>query len=360
MTILDIEAVKNRIIQGEELNKQDALELALHAPLQALCHAANEIREQLCGKKFNLCSIINVKSGRCPENCSYCAQSARFETDCETYDVLSQEAVLQFAQSHEAEDTHRFSLVASGRGIKENSRDLNKYCAIYEALEDKTSLHLCASLGLADVPALKQLKASGVQTYHHNLESSRRFYAKICTTHTYEDRVQTCKNALAVGMDICSGGIFGLGENMEDRIDMALELRSLGVTSVPINILTPIKGTPLENAPPLTTEEILRSIAIYRFLLPKAYLRFAGGRNNLGSEVKTALKSGINSALTGNFLTTQGDTIDSDKKMIKSLGFDLELGDDRRSKLTPLHNRYKSNFTTYYKQGIIPTINRSK
>lgn len=321
-------ALKNRVIGGCEIAKQQALELVRCEDLGALFAAADEIRREFCGDKFNLCTIINVKSGCCSEDCKYCAQSAHFNTGCETYGILSERQVLSAALANEAEQTHRFSLVASGRGISQKSSDLGAYCEIYERLRSKTRLHLCASLGIASKPALALLKASGVQTYHHNLETSRKFYPQICTTHSYDDRIQTIENCRAVGLDVCSGGIFGLGEGMEDRIDMALQLRELGVSSVPINILTPIKGTPLQNAAPLAHDEILKSIAIYRFILPRAYLRFAGGRRNLGEHVRAALGCGINSALTGNFLTTTGDSIASDKALVAQCGFDLAKGAD--------------------------------
>ena len=167
------------------------------------------------------------------------------------------------------------------------------------------------------------MKNAGLKTYHHNLETSRRFFPKICSTHTYDDRINTIKNAKLAGLDVCSGAIFGMGENLEDRINLAFDLKKLNVSSVPLNILTPIKGTPLENLPPLPKDEILKSIAIFRFILPKAYLRYAGGRNNLGEFVETGLNGGINSALTGDFLTTKGDGVENDKKMILKNGFEI-------------------------------------
>ncbi|MCI6988757.1 MAG: biotin synthase BioB, partial [Campylobacter sp.] len=288
-----------------------------------LLNSANEIRQKICGDKFNLCSIINVKSGKCAEDCKYCAQSAHYQSGCESYSMLNADEVLKMALENESSGVHRFSLVSSGKGLKFESKDMQKSCEIYDELKRKTKLHLCASFGISSKSTLLALKKSGVKTYHHNLETSRRFFPQICTTHSYDDRINTIKDAISVGLDVCSGGIFGLGEDLGDRIDMAFDLRALGVTSVPINILTPIKGTPLENMSSLSEAEILRSIAIYRFILPNAYLRFAGGRNNLKSSVKTAMHSGINSALTGNFLTTTGDTISSDKNMIKECGFNL-------------------------------------
>ena len=318
-----ISQIKEKVLSGEKITKDEALNLVKTNELNALLNSANEIRKAFCGDKFNLCSIINARSGKCSENCKYCAQSAHFKTGCETYALLGINPILEMAQENQSEKVHRFSLVASGRELKENDKDMAKIEQIYQILRENTNLHLCASFGIASKKALQKLKDSGVKTYHHNLETSRAFYPQICTTHTYDNRVQTIKNCNEIGLDVCSGGIFGLGESVEDRIDMAFELRELGVSSVPINILTPIKGTPLENSAPLSEEEILRCIAVYRFILPSVYLRFAGGRNKLGKSVAKALSSGVNSAITGNFLTTTGDTIKSDIELVKSLDFEI-------------------------------------
>ncbi|PSM52052.1 biotin synthetase [Campylobacter blaseri] len=318
-----INLAKNKVLNGEKIDKIEALKIVNSINLDNLLNAANEIREAFCGDEFNLCTIINVKSGKCSQDCKFCAQSAHYKTGCEVYPFKDISEILETAKYNEKQEAHRFSLVASGKDLNSHKKDIDKIREIYENLQDKTSLHLCASFGMADKKDLLKLKESGVRTYHHNLESSRRFYPKICTTHTYDDRINTIKAAFEAGLDVCSGGIFGLGESIEDRIDMAIELRELGVSSVPINILTPIKGTPFQNNPLLDNEEILRSIAIYRFILPNVFLRFAGGRKNLGKSVKKALKSGINAALTGDFLTTTGDSIESDKSMIKDCGFHI-------------------------------------
>ena len=318
-----INELKNKVLKGENLDKNEALNLANSSDLNALLNSANEIREICCGDEFNFCSIINARCGKCSEDCKYCAQSAHFKTGCQTHALLDIAPILKMAKENESEKVHRFSLVASGRGLKENDKDMTKIEQIYQILREKTNLHLCASFGIATKEALQKLKDSGAKTYQHNLETSRRFYPRICTTHSYDDRVQTIKNCHAVGLDVCSGGIFGLGESVEDRIDMAFELRELGVSSVPINILMPISGTPLENSAPLSEEEILRSIAVYRFILPRVYLRFAGGRVKLGKCIEKALNSGVNSAITGDFLTTTGDSIKGDMKLVASLGFKI-------------------------------------
>ncbi|EFS21243.1 biotin synthase [Fusobacterium gonidiaformans 3-1-5R] len=322
-----IHQLKDRVLEGYLVTREDtakllSISIEKEEELKELLQAANEIREKFCGNFFNLCTILNAKSGRCSENCRYCAQSAHFKTNADVYPLVSKEVALEAAKEVEVEGAHRFSLVTSGRGLQGKEEELDKLQEIYRYLKENTDLDLCASHGICSKEALQKLKDSGVKTYHHNLESSRRFYPTICTSHTFDDRVNTVKYAHEVGLQVCSGGIFGLGETEEDRIDMAFDLRELRVHSVPINILTPIPGTPLENNKEIDPKELLKDIAIYRFILPKVSIRYAGGRVKLGEYAKLGLEGGVNSALTGNFLTTTGNTIESDKKMIKELGYE--------------------------------------
>lgn len=322
-----IHQLKDRVLEGYLVTREDtakllSISIEKEEELKELLQAANEIREKFCGNFFNLCTILNAKSGRCSENCRYCAQSAHFKTNADVYPLVSKEVALEAAKEVEVEGAHRFSLVTSGRGLQGKEEELDKLQEIYRYLKENTDLDLCASHGICSKEALQKLKDSGVKTYHHNLESSRRFYPTICTSHTFDDRVNTVKYAHEVGLQVCSGGIFGLGETEEDRIDMAFDLRELKVHSVPINILTPIPGTPLENNKEIDPKELLKDIAIYRFILPKVSIRYAGGRVKLGEYAKLGLEGGVNSALTGNFLTTTGNTIESDKKMIKELGYE--------------------------------------
>lgn len=323
-----IKKLKEKVLNREKISFEEAKKLSEisiedEENMELLCNSANEIRERFCGNNFDLCTITNAKSGKCSEDCKYCAQSAHFKTGAEVYPLISQEKALEEAKKVELEGAHRHSLVTSGRGLKGDSIECDKLVEIYQYLKENTKLSLCASHGISDEKALKGLFDAGVKTYHHNLESSRDFYGKICTTHTYDERIETIKLAQKVGLQVCSGGIWGLGESPEDRIKMAFELQDLGVFSVPINILMPISGTPLENNTPLEPKEILKMIAIYRFILPEAYLRYAGGRIKLGELQEKGINSGINSALTGNFLTTTGTTIESDKSMIRRNGYEI-------------------------------------
>ncbi|AVQ45981.1 biotin synthase BioB [Clostridium botulinum] len=311
---------KKKILNGDLLTKEEVEEL-LEEDTIDLAVTANEIRESLCGNKFDLCTIINGKSGRCQENCKYCAQSDHFNTDIIEYNILHSNKIINSAISNYNKGVHRFSVVTSGRTLNNNEVDI--LCKTYSKLKETCPIGLCASHGLLKYEDLKRLKDSGVMRYHNNLETSRKFFTKICSTHTYDDKIETIKNAKKAGLEICSGGIIGLGETMEDRIDMAFTLRELSIESVPVNILNPIKGTPLENQEILSYEEVIKTLAIFRFILPTVQIRLAGGRALLGDKGKKALMSGVNGAISGDMLTTLGIETSEDIKMIKNLGFEV-------------------------------------
>ena len=293
--------------------------------LNFLFQKADEIRGKFHGKKFDLCTIVNAKSGNCSEDCRYCAQSSHYNTGSPIHELMDSQEILELAQNIEKKSVDKFSLVTSGKGLS-NEEERDKLEKIYRILKKITSLHLCASHGIIDYETAEILKSSGVETYHHNLETSRTFYEEICTTHQYQERVETCQNARRAGMKICSGGIFGLGESRRDRIEMAFELKELQADSVPINILTPIEGTPLalEKADYISPQEIVKTMAIYRFILPQAVIRYAGGRQLLGEYEKIGLRAGINGALTGNYLTTTGSTVERDIEILKEAGFEIK------------------------------------
>ncbi|EHN13320.1 biotin synthase BioB [Clostridium sporogenes] len=311
---------KKKILNGDLLTKEEVEEL-LEEDTIDLAVAANEIRESLCGNKFDLCTIINGKSGRCQENCKYCAQSAHFNTDIIEYNILHSNKIINSAISNYNKGVHRFSVVTSGRAL--NNNEVDTLCKTYSKLKETCPIGLCASHGLLKYEDLKRLKDFGVMRYHNNLETSRKFFTKICSTHTYDDKIETIKNAKKAGLEICSGGIIGLGETMEDRIDMAFTLRGLSIESVPVNILNPIKGTPLENQEILSYEEVIKTLAIFRFILPTVQIRLAGGRALLGDKGKKALMSGVNGAISEDMLTTLGIETSEDIKMIKNLGFEV-------------------------------------
>lgn len=310
--------IAERIIAGERLKPDDDLEFLLKTPLEKLQNGAKLIQEKFFGNRIDFCTIINGKSGRCGEDCKYCAQSARHKTGIDEYPFLPPEKILEVALSDEKAGVNRFSIVTSGRNLDEKSFELA--IETYKLLRDKLKIELCASHGILTAEQLKKLKSAGVKRYHHNLETSRRFFPQICTTHTFDDRIRTIKLAQAADLEVCSGGIIGMGENWQDRIDLAFELANLGIKSIPINILNPIKGTPLENLKILAPEDILRTIAIFRYINPTANVRLAAGRKFLPDNGASAFLHGASAAITGNMLTTSNTNIKSDLKLLNSLG----------------------------------------
>lgn len=316
------ENIKNKVLNGGNITKEEALSL-LDVELNALLSAANEIREHFLGNKFDVCSIINAKCGKCSENCKYCAQSSFYDTKIEGYPLLSREKIVAEAKRCEKMGVLRFSIVTSGR--KPTKTELLEIAESIKEIKKNCKIEVCASLGLLDFDELKLLKNAGLSRFHNNLESSEKYFKSVCTTHTTKDKIETLKSAIKVGLEVCSGGIFNLGETFTDRIDMGFLLREVGVKSIPINILSPIKGTPYEKNPQLEYDEILRICAIYRFINPKAFLRLAGGRNALSDNGEKCLKSGINAVITGDMLTTSGITILKDFETIEKLGFEVKL-----------------------------------
>ncbi|WP_455684918.1 biotin synthase BioB [Thomasclavelia sp.] len=315
-----LEKLVKQIISGQDISYKEA-ELLIDVDLQELKQAANQIREYFCGNKFDLCSIINGKSGRCSEDCKYCGQSIHYQTKINIYDLLKKEIIEDMAIHNANQGVERFSIVTSGRCL--NNEEFLKIIEIYQYLNNNVKISLCASLGLLNLEQFNKLKEAGVKRYHNNLETSRNYFTKICTTHNYDQKIKTIKDAKKAGLEICSGGIMGMGESWNDRLDLAFELKNLKVNSIPINILNPIPGTPLQDYSPLAKEEIERIMAIFRFIHPTAVLRMAGGRGLLEDKGMSIYKSGGNGAITGDMLTTQGITIAEDKKLIKMLGFEV-------------------------------------
>ena len=307
------------IINGRRLKREDNLSGFLTVPLDELCEGADRIRAALVGDKVDLCAIINGRSGKCPEDCKYCAQSAHWHTDCDCYGFLPEEEIAAACQMHEQEGVDRFSIVTAGRSL--TGEEFEKAVHTYETLHQRFHIDLCASMGFLNAEQLHRLHMSGVSSYHHNIETSRRFFPHICTTHTYDQKVAMLKLVKAEGMCACSGGIIGMGETWEDRLDMAVSLAELGIDSIPVNTLMPIPGTPLEHLPRLSESDILRTIAFFRYLNPEANIRLAAGRALLYHDGETAFQSGASASITGNMLTTAAcSTIRSDRAMLERLG----------------------------------------
>lgn len=314
--ILDL---ANEIIGGKRLSREDNLNIFIDCDLNDLCKGADLIREHYMGDKVDLCSIINGRSGRCPEDCKYCAQSAHHKTDCEIYDFLPEEKIVELCKNNANEGVDRFSIVTAGRAL--TGEEFEKALHAYETMAKECDIELCASMGFLTKEQFIKLKEVGVTSYHHNIETSKRNFPNICTTHTYEDKINTLKVIKEVGLYVCSGGIIGMGETIEDRIDMAISLYEVGADSIPLNALMPIKGTPLENQELLTEDEILRTIALFRYMNPTAEIRLAAGRALLTNDGESAFKAGASATITGNMLTTVScATIRSDKEMLNKIG----------------------------------------
>lgn len=307
------------IINGRRITREDDLSFFLTCDLDELCEGADRIRAACIGDRVDLCSIINGRSGRCPEDCKYCAQSAHHHTSCEVYDFLPEEEILEACKMNESEGVDRFSIVTAGKAL--TGKEFDQAIHAYETMHRECKIDLCASMGFLSAEQLHRLHEAGVTSYHHNIETSRRNFPNICTTHTYDMKIETLKKVKAEGMCACSGGIIGMGETWEDRLDMAVSLAELGIDSIPINALMPIPGTPLEHLPELSEPDILRTIAFFRYINPEANIRLAAGRALLTNDGETAFKAGASASITGNMLTTVAcATIRSDRQMLADLG----------------------------------------
>lgn len=318
-----VEELKQKVLGGGEVTREEALEL-VEAPLEELAQAADQLREHFCGDRFDLCTIVNGKCGKCSEDCKYCAQSAHYHTNLEeSYPLLSTEELVKGAAENKRQGVLRYSIVTSGRKLSD--REVDQVCESIRAIREQVGIEVCVSFGLLGEEAFRKLKEAGASRVHCNLESSRRYFPQVCTTHTYDEKIQTMQAAQRAGLSVCSGGIIGLGETMEDRIDMVLTARQLGVKSVPVNLLNPIPGTPYEHNPVLTEDELRRVVAIVRFLIPDGNIRLAGGRGLLEDKGARCFRSGSNAAISGDMLTTSGITVQRDQEMLNELGYQVRL-----------------------------------
>lgn len=318
-----IEKLKQKVMSGELISKKEAFLLA-DAPLEDLTAAADEIRSHFCQSGFDICTIVNGKCGKCSEDCKYCAQSAHYHTACsETYPLLSTEELVDGARHNKEQGVLRYSIVTSGKALSD--AEVERVCESIRAIREQVGIEVCVSFGLLNEEQFKKIREAGATRAHCNLESSGRYFKEICTTHTYQQKIDTLNAAKRAGLSVCSGGIMGLGETMEDRIDMVLTARKLGVKSIPVNVLNPIPGTPYEHNRILTNDEVCRCVAIFRFLIPDASIRLAGGRGLLGDKGEACFRSGANAAISGDMLTTSGINMETDMELLKTLGYEVRL-----------------------------------
>jgi biotin synthase len=316
-----IAAIADRIIAGGHISETEVLELTNVAgsDLFFLFAEASRIREQFLGSKIFLCSIINAKSGRCPENCSFCAQSAHHTTDAPVYPLVDEDRMVACAKEAEAAGSHCYGIITSGTGIA-NREELARIERAIRRIKAETAISPSCSLGIIDRETALALKDAGMATYHHNLETARSFFAEVCTTHEYQEDVDTVRIAKEVGLKVCCGGIFGLGESALQRVELAMTLRELEVDSVPLNFLNPIPGTRLAEANYITPLECLKTIALFRLILPATKISVCGGRDkNLRDLQSWIFMAGASGAMIGNYLTTTGRPVEQDWQMLRDL-----------------------------------------
>jgi biotin synthase len=321
-----ISELGERVLNGGHISREEALwffNLESSADILDLLAWANRIREKFKGNKIHLCSIVNAKAGACSENCSFCAQSSFYQTGSPKYGFVDPEPVLEAAEEANKNNVTAVGLVAAWKGLNEGPM-LDEVCDRIKELKAGGKTRPDASLGIIKKQEVaNRLKEAGLECYGHNLESSRRFFPQTCTTHTFDDRLETISYLKKAGIKICSGGIIGMGETREDRCDLAFELKAIGANVVPVNILNPIPGTPFGKNPPLPVMEILKTIACFRFILPRQEIMIAGGRTvNLRDAQSMIFMAGASALMVGNYLTTLNQPVEKDLQMLKDLGLD--------------------------------------
>lgn len=307
-------------LEGTPLTVDEAMALNDSVSTDALCDAADQVRQRWMGDVIDTCSIVNARSGRCSEDCKWCAQSRHHSTGIAEYEYIPREDLVEAVRMNDAVGVRRFSMVTSGRRVPK--AQMKRFCDLYRDAAAESPIYLCASMGLLGREELQMLKDAGVRRYHCNLETASSYFPELCSTHTHEDKMATIRAAIEVGMEVCCGGIIGMGETMRQRLELACEAREAGAASIPVNILQPIPGTPLESTPLISEDDVIRTVALFRFIAPKVTLRFAGGRARLSQEsMKRILRGGMNGALIGDMLTTVGNKIDEDYRMFDETGF---------------------------------------
>ena len=325
VTVDFLTELKDRILKGSEITYDEALSLIeIEDPelLNTLRQAAHEITLAFHSNKAGLCSLINAKSYLCGEDCGFCSQSVRFETSVARYELLEPEVIIGAAKKAEQFGAQNFCIVTSGGAL--NDGEFERIIDIIKILKRETKLGIDGSMGFLTAERVKRLKEAGLRRFNSNLQTSPEFYPEIVSTHSYDKRVETLELLREGEVEVCSGGILGMGESREDRVKMAFELKQFQPECLPINILNPRPGTPLEHAPKLSTDEILKTVAVYRFILPKSNIKLAAGRElNLGNEQDKALQGGANGLIVGGYLTTAANPVKDDLAMLRRTGYEV-------------------------------------
>lgn len=319
-----LDAIGGKALEGLPPHAEE-IDFLVDLPLERLpelCTWAQRIKEHSLGKTLGFCAIVNAKSGRCEQDCTFCAQAGRYRTGARTHAFIGREGIREAARRALDKGARRFAIVTSGMRPRPE-----EFAEIVDSVAELSAMGMLpgVSIGLLDHQELLRLQEAGLACLHHNLETSASFFPRICTTHAYAEDVRTVRDAVALGLNVCSGGIFGLGESWADRVELALLLRELGVWSVPINFLVPIPGTPLGEQPLLAPEEALRIVAVYRFLLPDRHIRICGGRVQVfGQRRAELLMAGASGIMVGDLLTVHGGDADEDRKDAERLGMRVE------------------------------------
>ncbi len=318
-----ISSILNDVLSGKEIGREEARSLldVGREELPFLMHAADTVRRRFCSNRIDLCSLINAKSGLCSEDCKFCTQSSTYKTGCKVYSLVSVEKMVREAKAAKKAGASNFCIVISGGGP--TRKEFDKIKKAIKRIDKEVGIKVDCSLGSLEHGMVKELKKLGIDKYNHNLETSENFYKKICTTHPYKNRLSMVGMLKDVELSPCCGGIIGMGEKEDDRVALIFALKSLGVTCVPLNILNPRKGTPLEDVEPLSPFDILKTIAVFRLVLPRATIKVAGGREHALRDLQAmAFMAGANGMIIGGYLTTRGRSVEKDLQMAKDLGFD--------------------------------------
>lgn len=334
-----IDRITQRILGGGEMSHEEGRWMIRLEDdyLTWLMAGADRIRKTFCGDDIEVCAISNVRSGNCSENCSFCAQSGHYKTGAPVYNYISEEQLVNQAKRARGWGASDFSVVSKGWGVR-SQKERDQLAAYFSALKEHSDIGRCSSLGSLNKETAVMLKAMGLENYHHNLETAESFFDNICTTHTYQENIDTVRHATEAGLRVCAGGILGMGESLDQRIELAMTLRDLGVESVPLNFLNPQPGTPFGHLPPLRPLEILKNIAVFRYMLPTADIRIAGGRHFLGDLQAMIFMAGASGVMIGDYLTTKGRQVEDDLRMLRDLK--LTIRDDtqkRRATADAIH-----------------------